>query len=249
MTGLIALQRQVGNAATTRLVRQLAVQRLDAGDADKAVQWGTRTVHDVLEAVEPPEVRNGIVEAVVAATRAMPSSTPVDEKLIRHYADGQGRPLVLSVEDMQQCKPLINVFQAGFPDIFRVAKEGYAAAQAGKVSGQRVVPVDGVGLGESVSRAGLGSFTVHLWGTVTTSPGADRPHTVYSGTCTFNDYWDFDPKPYESIAGRTHRSFGGEALTDTMGMYLPGKPFKVLSVVAPFTQANPEDPWGHVGGP
>jgi hypothetical protein len=227
----------------------LPVQRSWA-DLDNLVQAGAATWHDILNHVANPISAEAEVEVIVALMKKTPTFTPVDEKLVRHYVSGGGAVLVLTPQDMQDCLPSINLFSGGFPAISTARNTQLNILNAGPSRAGPALPgvqLNDQGLAGSGSRAGLGTFTAIVVGTLTTTPARAAAFTDFTGTVQFKDYWDFDPKPFQSMAGQSGRTAVGEILTEVLAAGLFGQPFDVTSAQAPIHQVAPGDAKATVG--
>lgn len=144
------------------------------------------------------------------------------KKFLRHFIWGGGGDLTLTLQEMIDCNPAIDIQNARGFDA--------ALAEAAKQPGMPVpfklnIP------SAALTNGTLGQFTVHTSGTVVA--GADGSWK-FTGNMDFYDEWDFDPKSF-STGGR---SVAGEVKTRVANVLLPGTSFKIHSESTAFSQSQ-----------
>jgi len=144
------------------------------------------------------------------------------KKFIYHYIWGDGAPMHLTLQQMMDCNPYINLLSTkSFRD---------ALAQARMNSG-RPTPIDLNIRSGALTNGTLGQFTTKIKAVLIAT--GDAAWQV-NGTMHFYDEWDFDPKDF-STGGR---SFQGEVKTRIANVLLPGKGFKITSETTEFSQSQ-----------
>ncbi len=150
-------------------------------------------------------------------------------KLLNNYMDDSGAPITLTQTEMADCNPIVDLrrSQAFLTEVARLRAAG---------GGTKAITVSGAGL--ALTNGTLANFTIYYRGDLSVTRSGDWS---FVGTMEFYDYWDFDPKPLGS-----GRSLVGEIKTRVGAAAIPGKPFKVHSVVVPVSQtsADTRAMWG-----
>lgn len=160
---------------------------------------------------------------------------------IKHYMEATGAQYNLTHAEMIEVDAEINVFSFGV--IHAARNRLIAQAQADpaadsdykefteQISGAR-------GHGGANKNQTLGNFTVTLNGTLTVTKGKTGILAEFQGTATYYDYWDFDPKVSQTLAGTSGRTGAGEVKT-IVGSFMEGKPFPIDSADAVTRQPAP----------
>jgi hypothetical protein len=141
-------------------------------------------------------------------------------KFLRHYVWGHGADLSLTKQEMIDCNPYVNLQRSkGFQALLDQAEK----------TPNRPVPLDLRVPSATLTNGTLGQFTVFAKGTlVADGTGGWRA----SGSMSFYDEWDFDPKDFATGG----RSTLGEIKTRVANVALPGTGFKIRSELVPFAQ-------------
>lgn len=154
------------------------------------------------------------------------------KKFLRHYVWGKGASLKLTLQEMIDCNPLITLLRSrSFRDLL---------VQTTKQSG-KTVPFELGVLAGALTNGTLGQFTARTKGVLVA--GSDGTWQT-SGTMSFYDEWDFDPKDF-STGGR---SVQGEVKTRIANALLPGQGFEILSEVTAFKQSQSDSTVVWTGG-
>jgi hypothetical protein len=154
-------------------------------------------------------------------------------KFLNNYMDDTGTPVVLSAREMADCNPIVDVRRSpGF--------QSAVAALRASGGGTRLLSFSG--WGGALTNGTLGNFTIHYDGTVVVDAGG---HWTFSGTMGFEDFWDFDPKPFNSGSGRP---VPAEIKVRIAAVGLPGRPFKITSAVVPVSQTSTDPSATWLGG-
>ncbi|WP_040563895.1 eCIS core domain-containing protein [Kineosphaera limosa] len=155
-------------------------------------------------------------------------------KLLKNYMDDTGKAITLTAQEMIDCNPIVDLRRS---KRFMTEVAGLAAAGGGTNA------VKVTGWGGARTNGTLGNFTITYDGIVTVKADGSW---VYLGTMTFYDYWDFDPK-----GAGSGRSTPAELQVRVAAALLPGKPFKIFSVVAALTQTSDDTraQWGDMKAP
>lgn len=152
------------------------------------------------------------------------------KKFLRIYIWGNGKSIKLTLQEMKDCNPAINLNHSQ-PFVNRLEKLRKEAATTQK-------PVNYPFTLEMVAGAWtngtLGQFTVKLAGKIVMQ--SDGRWSA-DGTMEFADTWDFDPKDPE----KGGRSGQGEVKTRFGNVFLPGTAFDITSETTPFRQTQADD--------
>jgi len=140
---------------------------------------------------------------------------------LNNYMDDTGARIVLTKQEMIDCNPIVDLrrstaFMSKVADLMKAG--GGTAAITMK------------GWGGALTNGTLGNFTITYTGTVAVKPDGSW---VFTGTMTFHDFWDFDPK-----GSGSGRSSQGELKVRVANLLLPGKPFDIDSVAVDVTQSD-----------
>lgn len=154
------------------------------------------------------------------------------KKLIHHYVYAYGAKMELSKQEMIDCNPYISLLYSK-PFVALVV-------EAGKRPGVPV-PFEFPLKAGALTNGTLGQFTVKTKGMLVAD---GKGGWVGSGTMTFFDVWDFDPKDWTTGG----RSFQGEVKTRVANALLPGTGFEVASVETKFSQTQNDETVTWVGG-
>lgn len=174
----------------------------------------------------------GIRQQVAYEAFAAGFSHYLPKKLLRQYVWGQGRDLTLTLKEMVDCNPAINLLRSqAFRDL------GVAGMKQPGVA----VPFELGILSVALTNGTLGQFSARTKGTLVVQAGGEWQA---QGTMSFYDEWDFDPKDF-STGGR---SFQGEVKTRIANALLPGQGFKIFSETTDFRQSQNESTVVWVGG-
>jgi hypothetical protein len=163
-------------------------------------------------------------------------------KFLNNYMDDSGAAITLTLLEMVDVNPIVNIRQskafASELSALAATAKGYAAA--GKPApAAKYLEISGPG--QALTNGTLGNFTIHYKGTLMVNPDGSW---IFAGTIDFYDIWDFDPKPF----GTSGRSTAGEVKTRVASAFLPGSPFDIHSVPAPFSQSSTQGSGAWVGG-
>ncbi|SDS77239.1 protein of unknown function [Actinopolymorpha singaporensis] len=155
-------------------------------------------------------------------------------KFLNNYMDDSGMPIWLTLQEMQDCNPVVDVRRS-------TAFMTKVAALAAPGGGTATFAFNG--WGGARTNGTLGNFTVKYYGTVVVK--ADGSWT-FGGTMTFYDYWDFDPK-----GSGSGRPWQAELKVRVAAAFLPGQPFPIFSVAAPMSQSSADSRamWGTMAAP
>ncbi|MEK6374868.1 MAG: DUF4157 domain-containing protein [Acidobacteriota bacterium] len=158
-------------------------------------------------------------------------SHPVPRRLLDNYMDDTGTAVVLSQAEMIGCNPVVDIrHSAGF-----VAEVRSRAAGG---TGNFAVS----GWGGALTNGTLGNFTINYAGPLTVTPAGGWS---FAGMMNFYDYWDFDPKPFNSGSGRPATA---EVKVRVAAAALPGRPFSITSVSVPVSQSSGDSKATWAGG-
>lgn len=152
---------------------------------------------------------------------------------INHYMSAGGAAYHLTRAEMIEIDALTNVF-SWFPAVSTERNRLIAEAEADPAPTteykQFTAPISGArGRGVAQKNQTLGNFTVTLEGTLTVTKGRTGNLAEFSGTATYYDVWDFDPKPLATfVEGTSGRSTMGELKT-WVGALMEGTAFPVNS--------------------
>jgi hypothetical protein len=172
-------------------------------------------------------------DRVVYELFALGFSHDLPKKLLRHHVWGLGKSLTLSLQEMIDCNPHINLRRSkAFRDVLAAA-----LASPGKA-----MPFELGILSGAMTNGTLGQFTTHTKGTVVAGAGDTWSA---QGKMRFHDEWNFDPKDFDTGG----RSVSGELKTRFANAVLPGKSFKITSVLTDFSQAQADATVVWAGGP
>lgn len=166
-------------------------------------------------------------------------------KFLNNYMDDTGNPITLTLQEMQDINPRVNINHPRS----RQFKRELAALQQQMLdsagNGGEAVPqvkyIEVSGPGQAMTNGTLGNFTIKYKGMLTVMPDGNW---TFIGTMSFYDIWDFDPKPF----GRSGRSTAGELKTRVASTFLPGQAFKIFSVEAPLVQSGQDPRAAWAGG-
>jgi hypothetical protein len=153
-------------------------------------------------------------------------------KFLNNYMDDTGAPIVLSLTEMMDVNPIVNIrqSQAFAGELRSLQAQVQASAAAGKPS-PAVKYINVNGPGQALTNGTLGNFTIRYSGALVVNTDGNW---TFSGVMTFYDIWDFDPKPF----GSSGRSTAGEIKTRVASFALPGSSFEITSVPAVFAQTG-----------
>jgi hypothetical protein len=279
---LLALQRQAGNRAVGRLLRDIdplllttapphwnpiatawfgvrsyvgltdrerpIPHRVDNPGGWRAVDAAAFQMSAAQFRQLPLERRRAIIHWAIPATRS-----PMFFRLTDFYLDAEtnpGRPdeLRLSVADMHSEPTYIDLLDPERPlhveiDTLR------AQAMALPSGSERGAAVHSTCSGANNT---LGNFTVHLDGQLrayrprATLPdaatlGLDNILVQFSGTMTWEDYWDFDARP---VSPDSRRPVNAETQVRIFAGASNGRPFRVTSEPANLVQQVGEPAFG-----
>lgn len=144
------------------------------------------------------------------------------KKLLRQYVWGGGARLTLTLQEMIDCNPHINLLRSkAIRDLITTA-----AANPGVP-----VPFELGVLAGALTNGTLGQFTVRTKGALFADAAGNWQA---QGSMSFFDEWDFDPKDWTTGG----RSFQGEVKTRVANALLPGAGFKIDSEVTAFSQSQ-----------
>ncbi len=150
--------------------------------------------------------------------------------LIRHYQAGGGTTYTLSRAEMIEIDAATSVFER-FATI-RAERNRLLTEASANTAGRTdwEVQITGArGLAAARKNQTLGNFTVEVSGTLRLHKGRYGILAEFEGTAKYIDYWDFDPKPYETfVTGESNRTAAGEIKT-WVGATMDGTPFNIES--------------------
>ncbi|CAN5909646.1 hypothetical protein BH11PSE8_BH11PSE8_00640 [soil metagenome] len=149
------------------------------------------------------------------------------KKFLRNYIWGKGTPIKLTLQEMKDCNPMIDL-NASKPFVARVTK---LQAEAAAKNAQVVYPFTLEMVAGAATNGSLGQFTVKFKGQIDAEPDGSW---LAKGTMEFSDTWDFDPRD----AATGGRSGQGEAKTRFADQVLPGTPFEISSESTAFEQTQ-----------
>ncbi|MDD4881617.1 MAG: hypothetical protein PHX10_08580, partial [Gallionellaceae bacterium] len=152
------------------------------------------------------------------------------KKFLRNYIWGHGNPIKLSLQEMKDCNPVINLNKSG-PFTRRLEKLRNEAAATRK---SVAYPFTLEMVAGAATNGTLGQFTVRFAGKLVVEPDGGW---AADGTMDFSDTWDFDPKDPD----KGGRSGQGEAKTRIGNTFLPGTPFQITSETTAFRQTQDDD--------
>ena len=199
----------------------VALRDLQALGNDLAAQW------QYIERL-PAWLRDRVAYELFA----LGFSHELPKKLLRHYVWGQGVSLRLSLQEMIACNVHINLQRSqAFRDLVVSASKRPGVA----------VPFDIRLLSAALTNGTLGQFTARTQGTLVA--GANGAWAA-SGTMSFHDTWNFDPKDFDTGG----RSLQGELKTRFAHAVLPGKGFTIDSEVTKFAQTQADATVTWAGG-
>jgi hypothetical protein len=155
-------------------------------------------------------------------------------KFLNNYMDDTGAAITLTLREMRDCNPIVDLRRS---TAFMGRVSSLVAAGGGTAS------ISVRGWGGALTNGSLGNFTINYTGTLVVQPDGKWS---FSGTMTFYDYWDFDPK-----GAGSGRSVAGEVKVRVASAFLPGRPFDIHSVAAAVSQSStdPRAVWGGGGAP
>lgn len=175
---------------------------------------------------------DGLKRRVTSEVFAAFFSHYLPKKLIHHYVYANNAKMQLSEQEMIDCNPYISLLYS---------KAFFAlVGKAGKQPGVPVpfeLPLEAWAL----TNGTLGQFTVKTKGMLVAD---GKGGWVASGTMTFFDVWDFDPKDWTTGG----RSFQGEVKTRVANALLPGTGFEITSIETKFSQTQNDETVTWVGG-
>lgn len=149
------------------------------------------------------------------------------KKFLRNYIWGNGRAIKLSLQEMTDCNPIIDL-NASKPFVSRVEKlRAEAAVKKARVDYPFTLEM----VAGALTNGTLGQFTVKLKGAIEVEPGGTW---LAHGTMEFVDTWDFDPRDADTGG----RSGQGEAKTRFADKALPGTPFAISTETTAFRQTQ-----------
>jgi len=183
----------------------------------------------------PAGIRNQVAYEVFAAG----FSHYLPKKLLRHYIWGQGMPLTLSLQEMVDCNPHIDLRRSRvFRGLLEAAQTQLDDDTSRSLHGQAFeLSV----LAGALTNGTLGQFSVRAKGQLTLQRSGQW---TAQGTMSFFDHWDFDPKDF-STGGR---SLQGELKTRFAHYTLPGQGYDIQSESTPFSQTSLERSVAWKGG-
>jgi hypothetical protein len=177
----------------------------------------------------PADVRKRVAYETFAAG----FSHYLPKKLLRQYVWGEGADYKLPLQEMIDCNPHINLQRSkAFRDLVDAASQ-----QPGKP-----FPFELPILSGALTNGTLGQFTVKTKGVLVADASGGWQA---SGSMTFYDEWDFDPKDF-TTGGRTLQ---GELKTRFANAWLPGRGFKIYSAATAFSQSQADTSAVWAGGP
>ena len=150
--------------------------------------------------------------------------------LIRHYQAGTGSTYTLTRAEMIEIDASTSLF-ARFPTIRaernRLIDE--ASADTSERTEWEAAITGARGLAGARKNQTLGNFTMEVNGTLKVHKGQYGILAEFEGTAKYIDYWDFDPKPYDTfVTGESNRTTAGELKT-WVGATMEGAPFSIDS--------------------
>jgi uncharacterized protein DUF4157 len=158
-------------------------------------------------------------------------SHPVPRRLLNNYMDDTGATVNLSKAEMIGCNPIVDL---------RRSPAFLGEVSSRSAGGSASIAVSG--WGGALTNGTLGNFTINYAGTLNVTPAAGW---TFSGAMNFYDYWDFDPKPFNSGSGRPASA---EIKVRVAAAALPGRPFPVTSVTVPVSQSSADTQATWAGG-
>ena len=163
-------------------------------------------------------------------------------KFLSNYMDDSGAAITLSLQEMMDCNPIVNMRRSeGFANELAALQLQVKETNAAGTPRPAVQYIEVNGPGQALTNGTLGNFTIRYKGLLTVNPNGQW---VFTGTMEFYDIWDFDPKPF----GTSGRSTAGEVKTRVAAYGLPGKPFEIFSVPSPLIQTGSDQGAVWVGG-
>lgn len=149
------------------------------------------------------------------------------KKFLRHYIWGNGRAIKLSLQEMKDCNPIIDLNDSK-PFVSRVEKlRAEAVVKKARVDYPFTLEM----VAGALTNGTLGQFTVKLKGAIEVEPGG---RWLAHGTMEFVDTWDFEPRDADTGG----RSGQGEAKTRFADKALPGTPFAISTETTAFRQTQ-----------
>lgn len=155
-------------------------------------------------------------------------------KFLRQYIWGRGQGIELTLQEMIDCNPIIDL-NASTPFVKRLEKlRTEAAATRAPVTYPFTLEM----VAGAATNGTLGQFTVRFQGEIVMQPDGSW---LAQGWMHFEDTWDFDPRDADTGG----RSAQGEAKTRFADKLLPGTPFAITTPTTEFqqTQADPLVVW------
>lgn len=155
-------------------------------------------------------------------------------RFLNNYMDDTGTPIRLTLREMADCNPIVDL---------RRSRDFMSRVAALAAGGGGTAALTVRGWGGARTNGTLGNFTITYTGTVVVR--ADGTWT-FSGTMTFGDYWDFDPK-----GSGSNRPWAAEVKVRVAAAALPGRPFEITSVPAAVSQSSSDSraTWGSGAAP
>ena len=145
-------------------------------------------------------------------------------KFLNNYMDDTGAAITLSITEMMDCNPIVNIRRsAGFATELGALQAQVKASNAAGTPMPAVKYIEVSGPGQALTNGTLGNFTIHYKGVLSVNPDGTW---LFAGGMDFYDFWDFDPKPF----GTSGRSWAGEVKVMVADIGLPGSPFDIFSV-------------------
>ncbi len=198
-----------------------------------------------------------VYTALAAEAAAAKYPNPLHKELTYHYVYAEGEPFLLTKDKMTQAigygSKHLNIF-THFPAVTaamatlknELAAQGGGAPQPRSEDLVATAPVFAEGsLRVDDDKPSLGGFTCYLFGVLEArqQPNDSTISYEFKGSMVWVDIWDFDPmRPAEpgeeGKAQPAWRSKKGEEATRDAANYLPGTPFRVVSVFLPISQKN-----------
>jgi hypothetical protein len=154
-------------------------------------------------------------------------------KFLNNYMDDTGAAITMTQQEMIDCNPIVDLNRSP-------AFISEVTALKAKKGGSKAITVSG--WGGALTNGTLGNFTINYNGTVNVTPSGDW---TFTGKMNFYDYWDFDPKPFNSGSGRP---VGAEVKVRVANTLLPGQPFDIKSVDVPVAQKSGDSAATWAGG-
>jgi RHS repeat-associated protein len=164
---------------------------------------------------------------VTIATFKAVFSEALPKKFIDHYANGQGTPYKLSMQEVTS----LNVSKTGIMGITETDQNKFAelTKRVGyRDKGKRhIIHVDNYSIQGAANVGGtLGRFTIELQGKITYDKD-DKTKWTFEGKMRYVDKFDFETSPIGE--GDLHRSDWGDFQTGFARKFLPGTGFEVTS--------------------